>query len=73
VDWEFYNIVAVYVFTMIFFMVISNMIDVLNNYYVPLLIGTADMYLNVLNFWLFIVLCILQKIKVIKKIKYIIK
>jgi heme/copper-type cytochrome/quinol oxidase subunit 1 len=54
--WEFYNVVAAYVFIMIFFMVISNMIDVLNNYYVPLLIGTADMYLNVLNFWLLFIL-----------------
>jgi heme/copper-type cytochrome/quinol oxidase subunit 1 len=56
VDWEFYNVVAAYVFTMIFFMVISNMIGGLNNSYVPLLIGTADIYLNVLNFWLLFIL-----------------
>jgi heme/copper-type cytochrome/quinol oxidase subunit 1 len=56
-DWQFYNVVvAAYVFIMIFFMVISNMIDILNNSYVPLLIGTADMYLNVLNFWLLFIL-----------------
>jgi hypothetical protein len=67
---EFKNVIKAYAFIIVFFMIVLNMIDVLNNYYVPLLIGTADMYLNVLNFWLFIVLYILQKIKIMKKNKY---